>query len=224
MRQFAATNAVTFTVYGALAGATFLLPAELQVGWGYSPLASGLALLPLTVIMLMLSARSGQLAGRIGPRLQMSVGPMVTGAGLAMLDARLRRGPAMLLHVLPAVIVLGARASDHRRAAHRDGDGPPHPREHSGIASAVNNDAARFGGLLALAALPALAGITGADYMHPDALGRRIPDRGTDRGRCVRRRRAARRAHHHQPPAGAPPSQAHPCPPHASIADSRHRH
>jgi hypothetical protein len=61
-RQFAATSAVTFIVYAALTGATFLFPLVLQVVSGYSPLASGLALLPLTVIMLALSARSGQLA------------------------------------------------------------------------------------------------------------------------------------------------------------------
>jgi EmrB/QacA subfamily drug resistance transporter len=71
-RQFAAASAVTFIVYGALTGATFLLPVVLQVSSGYSPLASGLALLPLTVIMLALSARSGQLAARIGPRLQLT--------------------------------------------------------------------------------------------------------------------------------------------------------
>ena len=168
VRQFAATNAVTLTVYGALAGATFLLPAELQVGSGYSPLASGLALLPLTVIMLMLSARSGRLAARIGPRLQMSVGPIVTGAGLALLTAATNRS-GYALHVLPAVIVLalGLAITDAPLTATAMDSAPA---QHSGIASAVNNDAARFGGLLALAALPPLAGITGADYTHPDAL------------------------------------------------------
>ena len=84
-RQFAAASALTFIVYAALTGATFLLPLVLQVVSGYSPLGSGLALLPLTFIMLALSARSGQLAIRIGPRLQLTVGPFVIGAGLAML-------------------------------------------------------------------------------------------------------------------------------------------
>ena len=65
-RQFAATNAVTFIVYAALTGATFLLPVELQIVSGYSPLASGLAFVPLTVIMFALSARSGQLAAGSG--------------------------------------------------------------------------------------------------------------------------------------------------------------
>src|SRR6202000_560713 len=73
-RQFAAVNAVAFIVYAALTGATFLLPVTLQVVSGYSPLGSGLALLPLTVMMLVLSGRSGQLAARIGPRLQLRAG------------------------------------------------------------------------------------------------------------------------------------------------------
>ena len=63
-RQFAATNAVTFVVYAALTGATFLLPLVLQIVSGYSPLASGLALLPLTAIMLALSARSRAARGQ----------------------------------------------------------------------------------------------------------------------------------------------------------------
>jgi hypothetical protein len=75
-RQFAAASAVTFIVYAALTGATFLFPLVLQIVSGYSPLASGLAVVPLTAIMLALSARSGQLADRIGPRLQLSAGPL----------------------------------------------------------------------------------------------------------------------------------------------------
>jgi hypothetical protein len=74
-RQFAAVNAVSFLAYGALPGATFLLPVALQVVSGYSPLGSGLALLPPTIIMLVLSFRSAQLAARIGLRLQLSAGP-----------------------------------------------------------------------------------------------------------------------------------------------------
>jgi EmrB/QacA subfamily drug resistance transporter len=167
-RQFAATNAVTFIVYAALTGATFLLPIELQVVSGYSPLASGLALLPLTVIMLLLSARSGQLASRIGPRLQMSVGPVVTGAGFALLTLA-SYGSSYVAYVLPAVTVFGLGmaitvaplTSTAMNSA---------PAEQSGMASAVNNDVARLGGLLAVAVLPALAGITGTAYLHPQTL------------------------------------------------------
>ena len=75
------TNAVTFVVYAGLGGVLFLLPVVLQVVDHYSPLQSGVALLPITVVMLAFSARSGRLAATIGPRLQMAVGPVVVGAG-----------------------------------------------------------------------------------------------------------------------------------------------
>jgi EmrB/QacA subfamily drug resistance transporter len=167
-RQFAAASAVTFIMYGALTGATFLLPVVLQVVSGYSPLASGLALLPLTIIMLALSARSGQLAARIGPRLQLSVGPVVVGAGLAMLTFAVS-GAGYAAHVLPAIVVFGLgiaiTVAPLTSVAMSSA-----PAEHAGIASAVNNDLSRFGGLLAVAILPALAGITGQAYLHPDAL------------------------------------------------------
>jgi EmrB/QacA subfamily drug resistance transporter len=168
VRQFAATNAVTFIVYAALTGATFLLPVELQVVSGYTPLASGLALLPITVIMLTLSARSGKLASRIGPRLQMSVGPVIVGAGLAMLTLS-TYGSSYVVYVLPAVLVfgLGLAVTVAPLTATAMSSAPA---QHSGIASAVNNDVARFGGLLAVAVLPALAGITGDAYLDPDAL------------------------------------------------------
>jgi len=167
-RQLVAVNAVTFLVYGALTGATFLLPVVLQVVSGYSPLGSGLALLPLTVIMLALSARSGQLASRIGPRLQLSVGPVVVGAGLALLTL-VPSGSSYVLYVLPAVLVfgLGLAITVAPLTSTAMSSAPP---DRSGIASAVNNDVARFGGLLAVAILPALAGITGTAYLHPAAL------------------------------------------------------
>jgi hypothetical protein len=167
-RQFTTTNAVTFIVYAALTGATFLLPVVLQVVSGYSPLASGLALLPLTVIMLALSARSGRLATRIGPRLQLSTGPVVTGAGLAMLTLA-TSGASYLGYVLPAVAVFGLGLAITVAPLTATAMSAA-PAEHSGIASAVNNDVARFGGLLAVAVLPALAGITGTAYLHPAAL------------------------------------------------------
>jgi MFS family permease len=167
-RQFSAVNAVSFLVYGALTGAVFLLPVVLQVVSGYSPLGSGLALLPLTVIMLALSARSGQLAARIGPRLQLSAGPLIVGAGLALLTF-VPSGPSYVQYVLPAVTVfgLGLAITVAPLTATAMSSAPP---DHSGLASAVNNDVARFGGLLAVAVLPALAGITGSAYLHPAAL------------------------------------------------------
>lgn len=168
VRQFTATNAVTFIVYAALTGATFLLPVVLQVVSGYSPLASGLALLPLTFIMLMLSARSGRLASRIGPRLQMSAGPVVVGAGFALLTLT-TQGSSYVLYVLPAVVVFGLGLAITVAPLTATAMSSA-PAEQPGIASAVNNDVARFGGLVAVALLPALSGITGTAYLHPQAL------------------------------------------------------
>ncbi len=159
-RQFAAANGVTFVVYGGLAGALFLLPVTLQVVDRYSPLESGLALLPVTVIMLLFSPRSARLAGRIGPRLQMSLGPLVVGAGLVLLtEASRSRG--YLTHVLPAVVVFGAGLAitvAPLTATALDAA----PGDRAGVASAINNVVARAAGLLAVAVLPVLAGITGA--------------------------------------------------------------
>ncbi len=163
--QFTGANVVTFVVYGALGGALFLLPIQLQTVLRFSPLASGVALLPVTVIMLALSARSGALAARVGPRLQMSVGPLIVGAGLALM-ARIGMGGNYVSEVLPAVIVLGfglcvtvAPLTAAVLAAA--------PSENSGIASAVNNDVARAAALIAVAVLPSLSGITGDSYSHP---------------------------------------------------------
>ena len=73
--QFSGANIVTFVVYGALGGSLFLLPIDLEQVLRFSPLAAGLALLPVTVTMLALSARSGALAARVARRLQMLSGP-----------------------------------------------------------------------------------------------------------------------------------------------------
>jgi len=159
-RQFSGANGVTFAVYAALGGALFLLPVELQIVKGYSPLESGIALLPLTLVMLTLSARSGAFSARIGPRLQMTVGPLVVGAGLALLTRATNPG-SYWTQVFPAVLVfaLGLAITVAPLTATAMGAAPP---EHSGVASAVNNVVARAASLLAVAVLPLLAGLTGA--------------------------------------------------------------
>jgi EmrB/QacA subfamily drug resistance transporter len=167
-RQFSGANAVTFAVYGALGGALFLLPVELQVVAHYSPLQSGLALLPLTVVMLLFSARSGQLSARIGPRLQMSVGPVLVGAGLALL-ARATTPGLYVTQVLPGVLVFSAGLAVTVAPLTATAMGAA-PAENSGIASAVNNTVARAAGLFAVAVLPLLSGLTGAAALGADQL------------------------------------------------------
>jgi EmrB/QacA subfamily drug resistance transporter len=169
-RQFSAANAVTFVDYGALGGALFLVPVVLQDVCGYSPLESGVALLPLTAIMLALSARSAALSARIGPRLQMTVGPLLIAAGMALFT-RVHGSGDYLTQVLPAVLVLGFGLATNVAPLTATALSAV-PAEHSGIASAVNNDVARTASLIAVAVLPALAGITGDVYLHPAALTR----------------------------------------------------
>jgi EmrB/QacA subfamily drug resistance transporter len=167
-RQFSAANAVTFVVYGALSGALFLLPVVLQEVCGYSAFEAGVALLPVTFIMLALSARSAALAARIGPRLQMTAGPLVIAAGMALFT-RVHGNGDYLTQVLPAVLVFGFGLAINVAPLTATALAAA-PAEHSGIASAINNDVARVAGLIAVAVLPVLAGITGDTYLHPDAL------------------------------------------------------
>jgi EmrB/QacA subfamily drug resistance transporter len=162
--QFSSANVVTFVVYAALSGVLFLLPIELQQVSDYTALEAGISLLPVTLIMLALSARSGGLAARIGPRLQMTVGPLLIAAGLALFT---RIGPAgnYVTEVLPAVLVFGAGLAVNV-APLTSTVLAAVPASHAGMASAVNNDVARAGGLIAVAVLPAAAGLTGESYLH----------------------------------------------------------
>ncbi|MDN5858211.1 MAG: MFS transporter [Pseudonocardia sp.] len=164
---FGAINVATLLIYGALSVVFFLLVLELQIVAGFSPLAAGTAMLPLTVIMLLLSARSGALAGRIGPRPQLVAGPLISAAGLLLL---LRVGPdaTWLGHVLPAIAVFGlGLAATVAPLTSTVLDAAPD--RFAGSASGVNNAVARAAGLLAVAVIPGLAGITGADYGDADA-------------------------------------------------------
>jgi len=164
-RQFTGTNLVTLLIYGVMGAMFFLLPIELQQVAYYTPTGAGAALLPVTFLMLFLSARSGQLASRIGPRLQMSVGPIVVAIGLALF-ARVGPSGSYIADVLPAVLVFGLGLTITVAPLTATALSSA-PATRTGLASAVNNTVARAGSLLAVAILPALAGITGSSYLHP---------------------------------------------------------
>jgi EmrB/QacA subfamily drug resistance transporter len=166
-RQFSAANAVTLVVYAALSGMMFLLVIYLQQVAGYSALAAGAALLPVTALMLVFSARAGHLAERIGPRRPMTLGPLVMAVGMLLL-LRLSPDGAYWSTVLPAVVVFGAGLA-LTVAPLTATVLAEVPQRHSGIASAVNNSLSRGAGLLAVAVLPLAAGLTGADYQDADA-------------------------------------------------------
>jgi EmrB/QacA subfamily drug resistance transporter len=164
-RQFSAANGVTFVVYAALGGFFFLLVSFLQISLGYTPIEAGAASLPVTLLMLAFSARSGALAQRIGARLPLTVGPLVIALGLLWMT-QIEPGDSYVSAVLPPVIVFGLgltlvvapvtatvlAAADAR---------------HSGVASGVNNAVARVASLLAVAVLPVVAGLTGDSFYDP---------------------------------------------------------
>jgi EmrB/QacA subfamily drug resistance transporter len=164
-RQFTVINILTFLVYGAFGGLLFLLVLQLQVVSGFSPLGAGAALLPVTLLMLTLSARSGALAQRIGPRWLLTCGLILLSIGMALM---MRIGPhaSYVSDVLPAVVIFGFGLSmtvaplTATVLASAD-------VQHAGVASGVNNAVARAAGLIAVAALPAAVGLTAASYHVP---------------------------------------------------------
>lgn len=168
-RVFSVANGMTLLVYGALGVMLFFLVLQLQVVVGYSPLQAGLATLPITAVLLSLSSRSGALAARIGPRLQLSAGPVIAAAG-AWLLSRLDAESSYVADVFPGIVLfaLGMAAlvapltTSVLAAA---------PDRFAGVASGVNNAVARTGSLLAVAALPGLVGLGGVDYQRPEVLG-----------------------------------------------------
>jgi EmrB/QacA subfamily drug resistance transporter len=164
-RQFSGANATTFAVYGAFAGALFLFVVQLQQGLGYSALEAGSAMLPVTLLLLVLSAPAGRLGQRLGPRMPMTVGPLVAGAGLFLLS-RVGSGTSYPTGILPAVVVFGVglalTVAPLTAAVMASVE-----ERHLGVGSGVNNAVARVAGLLSVALLPLAAGLHGLDPGGP---------------------------------------------------------
>lgn len=155
-RNFWAGNLATVFVYAALSLNGFVLSVYLQQGAGLPATLAGLASLPSTILMIALSSRMGALSGRLGPRLFMTLGPLVMAIG-ALLLLNVRSDFDYWAQVLPGVVVFGlgvtATVSPLTAAVLGAIDS-----ERSGIASAVNNAVSRVAGLLAIAAVSAVVG------------------------------------------------------------------
>ncbi|MFL6023025.1 MAG: MFS transporter [Marmoricola sp.] len=167
-RVFTAAILMTFLVYGAMGAVLFLLVLQLQVTSGYSALQAGMATLPITAMMLLFSSRAAVIAARTGPRFPMTVGPMLCAVGVALLafvghDAiyLVDVFPGMLLFAIGLTTLVSPLTTAVLAAA---------PDRHAGVASGINNALARAGSLLAVAALPALVGLSGEDYQRPSVL------------------------------------------------------
>ena len=167
-RNFSVGNVETFAMYGGLGAVFFLLVLFLQGVAGFSALEAGSASVPVTLVMFVLAARFGRLADRIGPRLFMGAGPLVSAAGLVLM-LRLDAALSYWTDLLPALVVfaLGLSMTVAPLTATVLADADEH---NAGIASAVNNAIARVAGLVAIAAIGA---VVAAQYgaRLDDALG-----------------------------------------------------
>ena len=156
-RRFTVMNLATALLYAALGVAFFLVAYELQVAAGWSPLRAGTALLPATVLILLLSPSSGRLAQRIGPRVQLTVGPIVVAAGLLLLS-RIGPHPTWRRDVLPGAIVFGLGLVTFVVPLTATVMGAV-GIDRVSIASGVNNAVARTASLAAVAIVPVVSGL-----------------------------------------------------------------
>src|SRR6266571_9111274 len=163
--QFRAANAVTFVVNGALGGFAFVFIPALEIIAGYSPVVAGSALVPVTVVTLLLSGASGRLAQRIGPRPQLVAGCLACAVA-SMLAVRIGSHAGYRTAVCPPAVLfgLGLAALLPPLTATAMNSAPD---SLAGLASGVNNAVARVAGLLWIAALPPVTSLTGAAYTDP---------------------------------------------------------
>jgi EmrB/QacA subfamily drug resistance transporter len=171
-RQFASATVLALVTYAALGGVIFLFVAFLQISLGYTALQAGAATLPITALLLIGSGPSGRIAQRIGPRIPLTAGAVLTGAGL-LLMARIHPGDSYFA-VLPSLAVFGAGLAALITPITATVLASVDAR-HSGIASAVNNALSRLGQMIAVAALPLAAGLSGTDFEDPAKLAAGFP-------------------------------------------------
>jgi EmrB/QacA subfamily drug resistance transporter len=155
-RNFAYGNIATFAIYAGLSVSSFILVIVLQQVGHYSALKAGLASLPVTIIMFFLSGRFGALAGRFGPRLFMTAGPLLAALGFLLL-LRTQTDIHYLSDLLPGLLAFGLGLS-MTVAPLTSAILGAIPAEHAGVASAVNNAVARVAGLIAIALVGVITG------------------------------------------------------------------
>ena len=161
IRQFVAINAATVLFYGALSAASYLVVLQCQLQLGYSATEAGAALIPESVVFLLVSPFAGALVARVGVRWPMAAGILIVAGGFAWLSAA-SPGESYLSAILPGALLWGlgigltvAPLTAGVLAAVDDAD--------LGEASAINDAASRVGGVVLIALVPALLGVGGSD-------------------------------------------------------------
>ena len=175
-RNFSVGNAATLTTYLGLGGVIFLVPLFLQEVARYSPIQAGLALLPVTVLMIVFSQRFGALADRIGPRLPMGIGPILAAAGMLLL-LRVDQHAAYLSQVLPGLVVFGLGLSMLVAPLTATVLGAV-AQDHAGVASVVNNTLTRVANLVAVVVLGAVAAAAFSGHAEAAATASRLGPAG----------------------------------------------
>jgi EmrB/QacA subfamily drug resistance transporter len=151
-RNFTGANLATLAMYAALNGALVSVILYLQTALHYSPLAAGLSFLPVTLLMFLISSKMGALTAKYGARLFMTIGPLMAAVGFLMMLRITPEHHNYFSDLLPAVITFGLGLSI--TVAPLTATVMGSVQEHnSGIASGINNAAARIAGLLMIAAL-----------------------------------------------------------------------
>jgi MFS family permease len=158
--QFRAANAVTFVVNGALGCFAFVFIPALEIIAGYSPVVAGSALVPVTAVTLLVSGASGRLAQHIGPRPQIVAGCLVCAVA-SMLAVRIGSEAGYWTAVFPVTALFGLGLASLLPPLTASAMSSA-PDSQAGLASGVNNAVARVAGLLCIAALPPITGLTGA--------------------------------------------------------------
>jgi len=156
VRNFSVGNIATIAIYAALSVATFMIIVFLQQVGNYSAIAAGMAFLPVTIIMFLLSSRFGALSGKYGPRLFMGLGPIVAAAGFLSF-LRIDGSVDYWTQVLPGVLIFGLGLSITVAPLTAAILGAISAKQ-AGIGSAVNNAVARIAGLLGIAAIGLVTG------------------------------------------------------------------
>ncbi|WIV56317.1 MFS transporter [Amycolatopsis nalaikhensis] len=161
-RPFVAITAITFVIYGAFAVFSLMFTIALETVAGYSPVEAGGTMVPVTVLSLALSRLSGRLAARIGPGPQLTIGPVLCGTA-ALLALRVGPETGFWSVAIPLECVFGLGTAT-MVAPLTSVALSSLPGGHVGVASAVNNTVARTAGLVWVAGLPPLVGLTGDSY------------------------------------------------------------
>lgn len=163
-RSFVGLTIFTFLLYGALGGLFVLIPYLLIKAAGYSGTAAGAALLPLPLVLAIASPLAGSLAGRIGPKLPLTIGPLVIAVGF-LLGLRIDTRASYWIDVLPTILVIAfgmsAAVAPLTTAVLTSVDA-----RHTGSASGINSAVARSGGLVATALLGSVLAAEGAQLLH----------------------------------------------------------